>query len=248
MPRQLLQQLWHPRSLILLAINLVPLVGVMFWGWDAFVLLMLYWLETAVIAFWTVARIATMAQGTLDDIALRDASGRATGSPLALAAFFTVHAGIFMLVHFLFLWELFSGDWSKKIRGVGAFVDQMVIGTGLWLPLLVLFIGRGALMLFDSMKPWLWRKLGLVERAGSRPDGKLSPAESLLLGLYLRIVVMQVTIIIGAWFALLLGNVVALLFLILVKTAVDVSFQLVTEHVHAAWQKAKAEQAAKPQV
>jgi hypothetical protein len=244
---QLFQQPSRPANLILLAINLVPLVGVLFWGWDAFVLLMLYWLETAVIAFWTITRIASLPQGTLGEIALQDASGRKTGSPLALAAFFTLHAGIFMAVHFLFLWELFSGDWSKKIRGISAFVDQMMIGTGLWLPLLVLFIGRGALMLFDSVRPWLARKLGLIARAGGRPDDHLSLGESLLLGLYIRIVVMQVTIIIGAWFALLLGNAGALLFLILLKTAVDVSSQLVAEHVHAAWLKAKAEQAAKPQ-
>ena len=40
MARYLLQ----PSSLILIAANLVPLVGVIFWDWDAFVLLMLYWL------------------------------------------------------------------------------------------------------------------------------------------------------------------------------------------------------------
>jgi hypothetical protein len=45
------RHLLRPSVLILVAANLVPLVGVIFWGWDAFVLLMLYWLETAVIAF-----------------------------------------------------------------------------------------------------------------------------------------------------------------------------------------------------
>ena len=37
--------LLRPSVLILVAANLVPLIGVIFWGWDAFVLLMLYWLE-----------------------------------------------------------------------------------------------------------------------------------------------------------------------------------------------------------
>ena len=57
---------------------------------------------------------------------------------------------------------------------------------------------------------------------------------------------MQVTIIIGAWFAMLLGNVGALLFLITVKTAVDLSFQVIAERFHAAWLNAKSEQAATP--
>ena len=57
---------------------------------------------------------------------------------------------------------------------------------------------------------------------------------------------MQVTIIIGAWFAMLVGNAGALVFLIAVKTAVDLSFQIIAERFHAAWIKAKADNAAKP--
>ena len=233
-----MRHLLQPSALILLAANLVPLVGVIVWDWDAFVLLMLYWLETAVIAFWTVIRIATMPRGALGDLKFEGQRGPA--SPIGMAAFFTLHAGIFMGVHFLFLWEMFSGAWSRKIRGVDAFVDQMVIGTGLWVPLGVLFVVRGALMLFDGVKPALWRRLGLVER---QPTEKpiLGPGESLIFGLYIRIVVMQVTIILGAWFALLVGTAGALAFLIVVKTTMDLSFQLIAERVHAAMVKAKAD-------
>jgi hypothetical protein len=235
------RQLRQPASLILLAVNLVPLIGVIVWGWDAFVLLMLYWLETAVIAFWTILRIATMPPGALGDIQIEGSGGR-TAAPLALAAFFTVHSGIFMAVHFMFLWALFSGDWSRKIHGAGDFVTQMVIGTGLWVPLLFLFFGRGSVILFEAVKPWLWRKLGLAQRVLGRAQSALGPAETLLVGLYVRIIVMQVTVIFGAWFALLLGNAGALLFLIMIKTAVDLSFQVIAERFHAAWLKAKAAQ------
>ena len=145
----------QPSTLILIAANLVPLVGVFLWGWDAFVLLVLYWLETAVIAFWTIVRIATMPRDALGDIKFEGSDKPA--APLALAAFFTVHAGIFMAVHFMFLWELFAGDWARKIHGPREFVDQIIIGTGLWVPLLVLFIVRGALMMFDATEPYLTR-------------------------------------------------------------------------------------------
>jgi uncharacterized protein DUF6498 len=102
----------QPSTLILIAANLVPLIGVFLWGWDAFVLLVLYWLETAVIAFWTIVRIASMPRDALGDIKFEGSDKPA--APLALAAFFTVHAGIFMSVHFLFLWELFAGDWRAR--------------------------------------------------------------------------------------------------------------------------------------
>jgi hypothetical protein len=117
------RHLLRPSVLILVAANLVPLVGVIFWGWDAFVLLMLYWLETAVIAFWTIVRIATLPRDALGKI--RYEGSDKTPSPLGLAAFFTLHAGIFMGVHFLFLWELFAGPWARKIHGPRDFVDQV---------------------------------------------------------------------------------------------------------------------------
>lgn len=47
-------------TLFVLAANLLPLAGVWFWGWDAFVVLMVYWAETVIVAGWTLARIATL--------------------------------------------------------------------------------------------------------------------------------------------------------------------------------------------
>ncbi len=234
----MIRALLRPPALLLLAANLVPLVGVIMWGWDAFVLLMLYWLETAIIAFWTIVRVATMPASALADLQI-ESKGSRPASPFGLAAFLTLHAGIFMAVHFLFLWALFAGQWADRIHGVRAFVDQMVIGTDLWVPLLVLFVVRGAFMLFDAVKPWLWRRLGLVERTPAE-NQMLGPGESIVFGLYIRIVVMQVTIIFGAWFAMLAGGAGALTFLILVKTAVDVSFQVLADRFHSAWMKAKS--------
>jgi hypothetical protein len=234
----MLHYFFTPSALALLAANMTPLVGVVLWGWDAFVLLMLYWLETAVIAFWTIARIAVMPRNALGNIHFEGSDK--TASPLALAAFFTLHAGIFMGVHFMFLWELFSGDWPKKIHGVRDFVDQIVVGTGLWLPLVVLFVVRGALMTFDTVEPSLRRLLDLAPRRPEKNVLKLGPAETVLFGLYVRIFVMQVTIILGAWFAILIGTAAAYVFLIAVKTAIDVALQVGGEALGAAWLKAKA--------
>jgi hypothetical protein len=237
MPAVLLQ----PSSFILIAANLVPLIGVSVWGWDAFVLLMLYWFETAVIAFWTVVRMATMSQADVEGLRF-DASRKPT-PPIMLAFVFMANAGGFMGIHFLFLWELFSGGWADRIRGLGDFVGQMVIGTGLWVPLLVLFIARGLLMLFEIMKPALRRRFALAPPKDE--PAKLDPAETILFGLYLRILVLQVTIIIGASIALLVGNAGALALLILVKTIVDLTYDKLGDRFHTAWIKAKAEQAAK---
>src|SRR5438874_5684036 len=101
-------------------------------------------------------------------------------------------------------------------------------------------------MLFDAVKPWLWRRLGRVERKPAK-EQMLGPGESIIFGLYVRIVVMQVTIIFGAWLATLAGGVGALTLLILVKTAVDVSFQVLADRFQSAWVKAKAQAKAEAQ-
>jgi hypothetical protein len=231
-PRVLLQ----PANLLLIAANLVPLAGVILWGWDAFALMILYWMETGIIAFWTVVRIACTPRVKLAE--LRFNNSDTDPNPLGLALFFTVHAGIFMAVHFFFLWELFAGTWRRQIDGPDSFVDKLIVGTGLWVPLLILFAVRGVMMLIDVAEPSLRRWRGMPPRKETTLFG---PGASIVFGLYIRIFVMQFTIIVGAWFALLLGTPGALVFLVIVKTVVDVGMQWFAEQFHAAWRQAKAD-------
>src|SRR4051794_31985261 len=101
-----------------------------------------------------------------------------------------------MAVHFLFLWELFAGDWVMRVHGLRDFVDQIVIGSGLWAPLLVLFIARGVMAFLERLPPLLLRLRFGAKRAAEVPV----KIETILFGLYSRIFVLQVTIILGAWF------------------------------------------------
>src|SRR5262245_53438363 len=127
-------------AILLIAANALPLIGILFWGWDAFEILVLYWCETAIIGFWTIVRLfARMAAPE---------NSSATGwrrllAPTGVSVFFILHSGIFMLVHFMFLYALFAGDWANKITGPQSFVANLLIGAGLWVPLLGLFIVRG---------------------------------------------------------------------------------------------------------
>jgi hypothetical protein len=43
--------------LVGLSANLIPLYGGLYWQWDSFQLLMLYWMETVIMAFWTILGI-----------------------------------------------------------------------------------------------------------------------------------------------------------------------------------------------
>jgi hypothetical protein len=224
--------LLQPATLLLVAVNLVPLIGVYAWGWDGFVLLMLYWLETASIAFWTIVRIVATPREAFQDAKFAGAAKPPV--PILLAIFIAVHAGVFMAVHLLFLWAVFSGAWSRKIHGIDDFVREMIVGTGLWLPLLALFVGRGLLTLYETIRPALLRHAGITEPAQPPAASAASPGAAIVLGLYVRIFVMQITIILGMWMVLLSGTRGTLALVIAVKTAADIAVTLYGHSLHTA--------------
>ncbi|HTS41381.1 MAG TPA: DUF6498-containing protein [Xanthobacteraceae bacterium] len=221
---QMLRGLGHPSTLLLLAANALPIVGVLFWHWDVFVLLALYWMETAVIGFWMIVRIAIAPPGSLGNV---EVNGRpvAAGS-LFMAAFFVVHAGMFMGVHMVFLWSLFSGAWSRIVHGPADFFRILVIGTGLWVPLLVLFIVRGASFLFHVLKP---ESIERIERSLNLPVSSVPPADdvnTIISAFYGRVIIMHMTIIFSAFLSLIFGSITPLIIMVVLKTIADVGLHL----------------------
>lgn len=201
----------HISTLIALVGNLVPLAGVIYWGWDPFQLLMLYWMETVILAGWTMARIGVMPQAELGTITV---NGRMRpGTNRMMVGFFSLHAGMFIAVHFLFLWLLFSDGWTSRVRGPTSFVTYLVIDSGAWIPLV--FALAAGLISF------------LTERARSLayivpPDGKAEDRVGSVVGaLYTRIFVMQFAIIAGGMFAKEYGTNAPLLIVIVLKTLFD---------------------------
>ncbi len=84
-----------PAALALLAMNLIPLIGVMKFGWDVSTIIFLYWLENVIIGLLNIPKILACreSQKTRE-------SGR---RPIFLAAFFGLHYGGFCLGHYVFL-------------------------------------------------------------------------------------------------------------------------------------------------
>ena len=222
-PRQLAQGLLHPSTLLLLAANATPIYGVLHWGWDVFVLLMLYWMETAIIGFWMIVRIAIAPPGSLGKI---EVNGRPTNAgSLFIAGFFVVHAGIFMGVHMVFLWSMFSGAWPQIVHGPTDFFGKLVIGTDMWFPLLVLFVVRGFSFLFHALKPDFIQEL---ERSLNLPISTPLPDDvgNIVGAFYGRVVIMHITIIFSAFLSIIFGSITPLIIMVALKTAADVSLHL----------------------
>jgi hypothetical protein len=218
-------RLLEPRNLLLVAANLLPVAGVLLVGWDTFLLIMLYWLETAVIGFWTIVGLLRAPRSQFEGVR----SGDLQVGPVALSLFVIVHAGIFMGVHFMFVWGIFGSgiaggtNWGARVAGSpSGFIGAVVIATGLWVPLAALFVTRG---------------IGLLTQPADSLDAKM-----VLAGLYVRIIVMHLTIILGAMLALLIHQVIGLVLLVVLKTAADLFMGAIIDYAQAAMQRAQAEQ------
>ena len=186
-----------PGTLATFLVNLIPLYGVLSWGWDTFQLLMLYWIETVVVAFWTIRRL----------VRLQSEQPSETGpGAFSLAGFFTLHAGMFIGVHFIFLWALFSWDWLKKVHGVGSFFHELFVAQGVWVALL------GMLILH-----WLEYLTAPKPKRESGGDGTMPVVG----GLYVRIVIMQIAILGGAWISGFTGSLGPLVIVIVLKALLD---------------------------
>lgn len=210
-------RLLHPSSLFLIAANLLPLAGIWFWGWDAFLLLALYWMETAIIGFWTILGIAIAPAVT--------ASTRTRTSPFFLVPFFIAHSGTFMAVHFLFLWSLFAGQWPQSVHGAREFFDRIVIGEGLWVPLAGLFIARGVSFFFLFFGARVFPMWFAPNDASGTDNDPLSEG-NLLKGFYGRIVIMHLTILFGAAIAAVVGSIGPLVLMVALKLAIDLTLHV----------------------
>ncbi|HHI68168.1 MAG TPA: hypothetical protein ENJ97_02455, partial [Planctomycetes bacterium] len=96
-----------PSAWSLILSNLLPLAGVLFWGWDAFSLLLLFWMENVVIGVIHVFRLALAEGGT----------GMEKAGRFFLIPFFAVHYGLFTFVHGVFVVALCGPD--SPFRGGG---------------------------------------------------------------------------------------------------------------------------------
>jgi hypothetical protein len=115
---------------LLVAANLVPLLGVIFLEWSLYGVMLAYWVESGIVGVLNVPRIL-MAQGAEMPGGLAARAG--------LAGFFCMHYGIFWSVHGVFVQQLFAdGSGGAEIWLVAAalLLSHLV-------SLLTNYIGRG---------------------------------------------------------------------------------------------------------
>jgi hypothetical protein len=185
------QPLTAATALVLVAANLVSLAGVLLLGWKLEDVLVLFWAESAVVAFYTLLKMAVV--------------GRWLAIPAGV--FFVAHFGLFMAVHFLFIYEMFVRGVHARGPEPGALEALAGIFTPLWPALLALVLSHGLSFAMNFV--------GRREYRGATLSGLMAAP-------YQRVVLMQFTLILGGWGVIALKNPLpALLLLIVLKVAAD---------------------------
>ena len=185
--------------------NLIPLAGLYYWHWDPFQLLMLYWMETVIVAGWSLARIATLPESLLGRIKVNGKERAATHRDLL--SLFGGMAFAFCAAHFFFLWMIFQDGWRGKVHGPSSFVRVFVVESGAWIPLLFTLVAGAIAFVTSPARPHAIRLIearffrnGIVE-AQPKLDEATHGVGAAVGGLLGRITIMQAGVIFGAMLA-----------------------------------------------
>jgi len=187
---------WPVSAFILLLVNLVPLWGVLYGGWGVFDVMVLFWAENIVIGLLNIVKMAMM-------IPLRKAYGMT-----ALIPFFTLHYGLFTLVHGIFVFTMFHPG-----SGIDGSLDSALphltgaLMSNLWIPILLLFVSHGLSVILNFIL---------------RQEYQRIEPNHLMVQPYGRVVILHMTILLGGFLVMATGQAIsAIIFLVGLKTVID---------------------------
>lgn len=192
-------------SLLIIA-NLIPIYGVLVHDWPIFPLILLYWLENLWLGVLQLVRLMMLpaAEGLT--------AGKMLVGKLFLLPFFTIHYGMFCMIHGVFVFAMFGGDrgsFGTSFFPTPSAVIAAVEQYRLQYALLALALSH------------LISLLRHVFFAREQDAPGVGPAV-IHGGIYQRIVVLHIAILFGSFFVMAFGSpIFALILLIGLKTTFD---------------------------
>jgi hypothetical protein len=178
----------------LIIANCVPLFGIFLFDWNLFDIMFLYWLESAVIGFYSLLKLIQL------------------GKILALflVPFFIFHFGMFMMGHLIFIFFLFSSPLESRI-GLGNFptlLSLIPLLKTIWVPITILFVSHGV----SYVSNFIYKK-----------EYTLHTLKDFMVTPYKRIMLLHVTLIAGGFLMILFQSPKsAAALLIILKIVIDV--------------------------
>lgn len=183
---------WATRPVALATVvvgNLIPVFGVLFLGWDAAQILILYWVENVILGVLTLPRLIAAAKGK--------------GEGWFLAGFFIVHYGLFCFGHLTFALLIVS-DFTDEAGGLYGWLFAMLRQPSFLWAVAAIAVLNLATQIREWWGPGLWRTA----------DPKLEMFKP-----YGRIFVLHLTVLFGSAVAMMLGAPVAAILILCVLKA-----------------------------
>jgi len=131
----------------LILANLVPLIGVLFFNWDLFLIFFIYWLESGIVGFYNLFKMWNIS-GEKGKVGIIPR----TFNRLFTICFFMVHYGIFMFAHLTFVYSLFGGHPIPFVRII--------------IPFTSLFLSHGISFFVNFIGNEEFRKISLGQQMG----------------------------------------------------------------------------------
>jgi Family of unknown function (DUF6498) len=214
-------------ALMLTGFNLIPLYGIQSWGWDPFQLVLLYWGETVILLLCTLVHLACIPPAQLT-VSINDLT--LPWDHPTVVGMFALHAGGFVSLYLYFLCGLFGGNALHHVNNVTGFIETFFLASGAWAPLLLATLAGLVDVLTGQYHPAFvdafarWLHITLVRP----PAGEAGePAITTVVGgLYVRIIVIGLAIIVGNQHAQRYGSFAPLFIVITLKTLVDLVIRL----------------------
>lgn len=238
----------RPSAMVLIIANLLPLFGVLFWGWSVFNIVVLYWMENLVLGVINILKMITckpdaegldlarmipagkrggqreaILQRMTEEGSAQMGAGAHTAMKLFMIPFFTVHYFGFCAGHGFFVFGFFGRDSGVGRAGSGLFGSFDRIPD--------LLTGAFALAAVGLVVSHLYSFFSNYLKGG---EYKRTIVPILMFKPYGRIVVLHIAIIFGGFLVMSLGSPAGLLLILIVgKIVLDLAMHL-REHRTAA--------------
>jgi Family of unknown function (DUF6498) len=213
------EQLTNIPLIALVVANMLPIYGVVFFGWDAFNIVLLYWAENIIIGFYNIFKI----------VFARVEPPIANIGKLFTISFFIIHYSGFVAVHGAIIFSLFGKGDADKGMDIGRHPWPCFL---VFVQMLVSVIRHCWTTIPNDMKYaigslFLSRGVSFVHNYLLAGEYKTSKPYDLMFQPYSRIIVMHIAILVGGLLSLKMGSPIGVLIvLIALKTLIDVKLHL----------------------
>jgi hypothetical protein len=197
----------------LIGANLIPFIGIFFFHWDVSYIVLLYWIENLVAAFYNILKLAFLKI---------DSSTEKVGK-LFLIPFFCIHYGGFCAVHGFFLIHFFKiGDGSAPFENSTEWWGPLIFIQLLYSVFARIWASRPPEMIWAVIGLFISHGVSFVENYILGQEYKTGSLKKLMHQPYKRIIVMHIAILAGGIFVMQLDSPMPLLIaLVLLKIFFD---------------------------